>query len=66
MTDLGKVRREARISRIVLARLRRTYENGHINWNKSKPWPEYVKERIRQGCLNSEIGMGQKIEEIIV
>lgn len=67
---------------------RKTYENGHIPWNKGKQisssiiekarksilnyaqkhdisnkglsWSHEIRDKIRQGCLNSEIRMSPK------
>lgn len=36
------------------------YYKTHTVWNKGSSWPSEVRERIRKGCLNSEIGMGPK------
>jgi hypothetical protein len=38
----------------------------HEVWNKDRPWSLEVRDRIREGCLNSEIGMGPKVEEVVV
>lgn len=35
----------------------------HQVWNKGHHWPVDIRERIRQGCMNSEIGMGPKIRQ---
>lgn len=35
------------------------YRNHNV-WNKGRPWLSEIRERIREGCLNSAIGMGPK------
>jgi hypothetical protein len=34
------------------------YYQTHEVWNKGLKWPEDVKERTRQACLESKVGMG--------
>jgi len=41
------------------AGLRKYYETHEV-WNKGLKWPEDVKARIRQACLESQKGMGRK------
>lgn len=36
------------------------YYQTHEVWNKGRPWPSEIHERIREGCLKSEIGMGPR------
>ena len=43
--------------------LKEHYQNHEV-WNKGKSWAMEIRERVRQGCLNSEIGMGQKPEPV--
>lgn len=35
------------------------YQENQV-WNKGLSWSQEIRERIRRGCLNSEIGMGPK------
>lgn len=39
------------------------YYKTYAVWNKGLSWPVEVREKIRQGCLNSSIGMSPKPRE---
>jgi hypothetical protein len=41
----------------------REYYQEHQVWNKGLNWPQEIRGRIREGCLNSAIGMGPKFKE---
>jgi hypothetical protein len=43
--------------------LRECYQENEV-WNKGRPWPTEIRDRIREGCLNSEVGMGPKSEPV--
>jgi NUMOD3 motif len=55
LTAFFKARRSQRRSESLL----KYYQENEV-WNKGKPWPVEIRQKIREGCLNSKIGMGPR------
>lgn len=39
------------------------YYQSHDVWNKGLTWPDEIREKIREGYLNSPLGMGPRLNQ---